>query len=211
MWVESASVCPTLLAFSKLVISGLAYVAPVSTLLKWFPDRPGLAAGVAVCGFGGGAIIGSPLATALFNSVGVGACLLILAAIYFVMMASASRVLRFPPAQEQTSAHADSDATDAHDQTAISVADSSADAHELGLDSGHSSAPAHSSAAAKSSKPDTIDAHASGGGLTLRMALRTRQFYLLWLMLFINISAGISLISQLALMLQVHSFALLQV
>jgi MFS family permease len=44
---------------------GLGYVSPVSTLIKWFPDRPGMATGMAIMGFGGGALIGSPLATNL--------------------------------------------------------------------------------------------------------------------------------------------------
>ena len=44
---------------------GLGYISPVSTLIKWFPDRPGLATGMAIMGFGGGAMIGSPLAIKL--------------------------------------------------------------------------------------------------------------------------------------------------
>ncbi|WP_240319354.1 MFS transporter [Deinococcus wulumuqiensis] len=46
---------------------GLGYISPVSTLMKWFPDRPGLATGMAIMGFGGGALVGSPLGTALMN------------------------------------------------------------------------------------------------------------------------------------------------
>lgn len=46
---------------------GLGYISPVSTLIKWFPDRPGLATGMAIMGFGGGALVGSPLGTALMN------------------------------------------------------------------------------------------------------------------------------------------------
>ncbi len=44
---------------------GLGYISPVSTLIKWFPDRPGLATGLAIMGFGGGAMIGGPLANNL--------------------------------------------------------------------------------------------------------------------------------------------------
>jgi MFS family permease len=57
---------------------GLGYISPVSTLIKWFPDRPGLATGMAIMGFGGGAMIGSPLAIKLMayfkvpTDVGVG-------------------------------------------------------------------------------------------------------------------------------------------
>lgn len=46
---------------------GLGYISPVSTLIKWFPDRPGMATGMAIMGFGGGAMIGSPLAVALMK------------------------------------------------------------------------------------------------------------------------------------------------
>ena len=46
---------------------GLGYISPVSTLIKWFPDRRGMATGMAIMGFGGGAMIGSPLATLLMN------------------------------------------------------------------------------------------------------------------------------------------------
>ncbi len=46
---------------------GLGYISPVSTLIKWFPDRPGLATGMAIMGFGGGAMIGSPLAIKLMS------------------------------------------------------------------------------------------------------------------------------------------------
>jgi MFS family permease len=46
---------------------GLGYISPVSTLIKWFPDRPGMATGMAIMGFGGGAMIASPLAVGLMN------------------------------------------------------------------------------------------------------------------------------------------------
>src|SRR6201998_1013800 len=71
---------------------GLGYISPVSTLIKWFPDRPGLATGMAIMGFGGGAMIGSPLADRLMKyyatstSVGVWETFLTMAAIYFVFM-----------------------------------------------------------------------------------------------------------------------------
>jgi MFS family permease len=48
---------------------GLGYISPVSTLIKWFPDRRGMATGMAIMGFGGGAMIGSPLATMLMNQM----------------------------------------------------------------------------------------------------------------------------------------------
>jgi MFS family permease len=71
---------------------GLGYISPVSTLIKWFPDRRGMATGMAIMGFGGGAMIGSPLADRLMKlyasptSVGVWETFLTLAAIYFVFM-----------------------------------------------------------------------------------------------------------------------------
>src|SRR5690606_7461173 len=51
---------------------GIGYISPVSTLMKWFPDRPGLATGLAIMGFGGGALVASPLSDALMNAYGDG-------------------------------------------------------------------------------------------------------------------------------------------
>jgi MFS family permease len=71
---------------------GLGYISPVSTLVKWFPDRRGMATGMAIMGFGGGAMIGAPLADMLMNtfgtsdSVGVWQTFVAMAAIYFVFM-----------------------------------------------------------------------------------------------------------------------------
>src|SRR3954447_13994376 len=71
---------------------GLGYISPVSTLIKWFPDRRGMATGMAIMGFGGGAMIGAPLANLLMNhfktetSVGVWQTFVTLAVIYFVFM-----------------------------------------------------------------------------------------------------------------------------
>ena len=71
---------------------GLGYISPVSTLIKWFPDRRGMATGMAIMGFGGGAMIGSPLANSLMNtfksptSVGVWQTFVVMAAGYFIYM-----------------------------------------------------------------------------------------------------------------------------
>ena len=71
---------------------GLGYISPVSTLIKWFPDRRGMATGMAIMGFGGGAMIGAPLADLLMNyfktptSVGVWETFVAMGAIYFVFM-----------------------------------------------------------------------------------------------------------------------------
>lgn len=82
---------------------GLGYISPVSTLIKWFPDRRGMATGMAIMGFGGGAMIGSPLATELMKifasptSVGVLQTFLVMAAIYFVFMMGGAMGYRVPP------------------------------------------------------------------------------------------------------------------
>ncbi len=83
---------------------GLGYISPVSTLIKWFPDRRGMATGMAIMGFGGGAMIGSPLADRLMKlyaapsvSVGVLETFLTLAAIYFVFMICGALGYRVPP------------------------------------------------------------------------------------------------------------------
>ncbi|NMG32967.1 MFS transporter [Azoarcus sp. TTM-91] len=82
---------------------GLGYISPVSTLIKWFPDRRGMATGMAIMGFGGGAMIGAPLADKLMNtfatatSVGVWETFLCLAAIYFVFMMAGALGYRVPP------------------------------------------------------------------------------------------------------------------
>ena len=82
---------------------GLGYISPVSTLIKWFPDRRGMATGMAIMGFGGGAMIGSPLAAELMKhfasaqSVGVWQTFIALAVIYFVFMMAGALTYRIPP------------------------------------------------------------------------------------------------------------------
>jgi len=81
---------------------GLGYISPVSTLVKWFPDRRGMATGMAIMGFGGGAMIGAPLADWLMKlyetstSVGVWQTFLTLGAIYFIYMIAGSLGYRLP-------------------------------------------------------------------------------------------------------------------
>jgi MFS family permease len=81
---------------------GLGYISPVSTLIKWFPDRRGMATGMAIMGFGGGAMIGAPLADKLMThyasatSVGVMETFLALAALYFVFMMAGAFGYRVP-------------------------------------------------------------------------------------------------------------------
>jgi MFS family permease len=83
---------------------GLGYISPVSTLIKWFPDRPGMATGMAIMGFGGGAMIGSPLAVSLMDlfasgtDVGVAKTMLVMGALYFALMMFGVMTVRVPPA-----------------------------------------------------------------------------------------------------------------
>ena len=82
---------------------GLGYISPVSTLIKWFPDRPGLATGLAIMGFGGGAMIGGPLATnlmAYFKAHGqefIPLTFLTMGVLYFLFMMYGVFTIRVPP------------------------------------------------------------------------------------------------------------------
>ena len=81
---------------------GIGYISPVSTLIKWFPDRPGMATGLAIMGFGGGAMIGSPLAVSLLGrfgseaSVGVWETMLVMGTLYFFLMMIGVFLVRVP-------------------------------------------------------------------------------------------------------------------
>ena len=81
---------------------GLGYISPVSTLIKWFPDRRGMATGMAIMGFGGGAMIGSPLATDLMKyfststDVGVAPTFVVMGLLYFVFMMAGALTYRVP-------------------------------------------------------------------------------------------------------------------
>jgi MFS family permease len=142
---------------------GLGYISPVSTLIKWFPDRRGMATGMAIMGFGGGAMIGAPLADRLMKhfasptSVGVTEALLVLAAIYFVFMMGGALGYRVPP--------------------------------ENWKPAGWNPDRAH--------KP-LITAHQ----VHLNVAWRTPQFWLLWSVLMLNVSAGIGILSMASPLLQ---------
>ena len=140
---------------------GLGYISPVSTLIKWFPDRRGLATGLAIMGFGGGAMIGSPLAVRLMgwfhtaSGVGVWQTFLCLAAIYFVFMVAGALAYRVPP-----------------------------DGYWP-----HGVARRAGAAAAQNS-------------VGLEAAFRTPQFWLLWGVLCLNVSAGIGVLDLASPMLQ---------
>lgn len=143
---------------------GLGYISPVSTLIKWFPDRRGMATGMAIMGFGGGAMIGSPLATKLMtyfatpDSVGVWQTFVALAAIYFVFMLSGSLGYRVPP---------------------------------VGWKPANWTPPATQKNAMIASRH-----------VHLNNAHKTPQFWLLWLVLCMNVSACIGIIGAAAPMLQ---------
>ncbi|GAA4711684.1 hypothetical protein GCM10023228_16840 [Brevibacillus fulvus] len=132
---------------------GVGYITPVSTLVKWFPDRRGLATGLAIMGFGFASLIASPIMQALIESVGIAGTFYILGIIYFIIMFASAQYLAPPPAgwlpegfQEQ-------------------------------VDAG-----------SKQLKRDLVQ-------LTANEAVKTRRFYLLWLMLFINVTCGIAIIA----------------
>jgi MFS family permease len=143
---------------------GLGYISPVSTLVKWFPDRRGMATGMAIMGFGGGAMIGSPLADILMNhfrtpnSVGVWQTFITMAAIYFVFMLGGAFGYRLPPAGWR---------------------------------------PEDWAPPAPGAKVMMTHGH-----VHLRDAHKTPQFWLIWLVLFLNVSAGIGVIGMASPMLQ---------
>jgi len=142
---------------------GIGYISPVSTLVKWFPDRRGMATGMAIMGFGGGAMIGAPLATELMghfknaSSPGVWQTFLVLAAVYFVAMMVGSFAYRVPPAKWKPEGWAPALVT---------------------------------------------RKFAASGHVHLRQAARTPQFWMIWLVLLMNVSAGIGVLSVASPMLQ---------
>jgi MFS family permease len=142
---------------------GLGYISPVSTLVKWFPDRRGMATGMAIMGFGGGAMIGAPLANMLMNyfktptDVGVWQTFLAMGAIYFFFMMIGAFRYRIPPAGWQPDGW-----------TPPSETKSMITQHHVHLK----------------------DAH------------KTPQFWLIWWVLCLNVSAGIGVIGMASPMLQ---------
>jgi MFS family permease len=142
---------------------GLGYISPVSTLIKWFPDRPGMATGMAIMGFGGGALIGAPLAQSLMDrfksatSAGVSHTFVTMGALYFVFMMFGVLTVRVPPPDFS---------------------------------------PPGYRAPAIPKKLVTTES------VTADRALRTPQFWLLWAVLFLNVTAGIGVLSQASPMIQ---------
>ena len=134
---------------------GLGYIVPLATLIGWFPDKRGLITGIAVAGFGAGALITAPIAERLIATVGVSSTFVVLGIAYFIILALAATVMRKPPEGYMP----------------------------------------------RGFKPSAADGSAALA-LTLRQALGTWQWYGLWLTLFLNTAAGISIISQAAPMAQ---------
>ena len=130
---------------------GFAYIVPVAVLVKWFPDRRGLIAGIAVGGFGAGALITAPVATYLIKIVGVLDTFAYLGAAYLIVTVVTAFFMQNPPEGWRP----------------------------VGW-----------------TPPASQVSQRAGGDYTLTAALRTWQWYALWLLLFLNTFAGISVISQ---------------
>ena len=136
---------------------GLGYISPVSTLVRWFPDRRGMATGMAIMGFGGGAFLAGYLNVYFMDLLGVARTVMALGVTYLIVMLLGARILRRPPAGWQPEGW---------------------------------KAPA---------TPKKMIADSS---VTQSQAVRTVQFYLLWGILFINVTAGIGILAQASPMMQ---------
>jgi MFS family permease len=143
---------------------GLGYISPVSTLIKWFPDRRGMATGMAIMGFGGGAMIGAPLADILMNifrtptSVGVWQTFVAMGVIYFVFMVGGAFGYRLPPPNWRPDGW--------------------------------------------TPPPENAKSMLTKHQVHLRDAHKTPQFWLVWFVLMLNVSAGIGVIGMASPMLQ---------
>jgi MFS family permease len=139
---------------------GLGYITPVSTLIKWFPDHRGMATGIAIMGFGGGAMIASPLSNWLMKQFaspgdpGVSQTFLVLGALYFTVMTCGALGFRVPP-------------------------------------EGYIPREGW-----------TPPKEQTGEWVMPKEAIRTRQFYQLWIVLCFNVTAGIGVLGQASAMIQ---------
>ncbi|PYV54856.1 MAG: MFS transporter [Acidobacteria bacterium] len=136
---------------------GLGYIVPVATLVKWFPDKRGMITGIAVAGFGAGALITAPIASRLIVNVGVLKTFAVLGIAYLVVVVVPALFMKDPPAGYRPEGWQPSEAQ---------------------------------------------KRERAGTDYTLSQALGRWQWYALWAMLFLNTSAGISIISQAAPMAQ---------
>lgn len=147
---------------------GIGYISPVSTLIKWFPDRPGMATGIAIMGFGGGALIASPWSAQMLDSFGsdssgIALAFLVHGLSYAVFMTLGVLLVRVPRGHAPASAVA------------------AAEDPGAGTD-----APAVPEAAPR---------------VSARSAVRTPQFWLLWVVLCTNVTAGIGILEKAAPMI----------
>jgi MFS family permease len=144
---------------------GIGYISPVSTLIKWFPDRPGLATGLAIMGFGGGALIASPLSASLLSTYAdkpedaIVPAFLTLGVLYLVAMSLGAFVVRVPADDWTPEGYTPPTAENAN------------------------------------SMQTTANVTAANG-------IRTPQFWLLWTVLFCNVTAGIGILEQASPMIQ---------
>ncbi|HVU15422.1 MAG TPA: OFA family MFS transporter [Candidatus Didemnitutus sp.] len=142
---------------------GLGYIAPVSTLVKWFPDRPGMATGMAIMGFGSGALVGGPLGVVLMDhfktatSVGVQETFFVMAGLYFVMMNFGALIVRVPAPGWKPDGYV---------------------------------------------APATPQKLVTTANVTVDVAWKTPQFWLLWMVLCTNVTAGIGVLAQASPMAQ---------
>ncbi|HZU89773.1 MAG TPA: OFA family MFS transporter [Stellaceae bacterium] len=142
---------------------GIGYISPVSTLIQWFPDRPGMATGMAIMGFGGGAFIASPLSVWLMHKfsgpthVGVAETFVVLGLVYFCFMMVGAAIVRVPPPGWR---------------------------------------PAGWTPPAQAKKLVTTN------DVYVYEALKTPQFWLIWWVLCLNVTAGIGVLGQASAMSQ---------
>jgi MFS family permease len=142
---------------------GIGYISPVRTLLLWFPDRPGMATGMAIMGFGGGALIGAPLAFALLShfatpaSAGVAQAFVAMGAIYFVMMMFGAFLVRIPAPEWRPAGYV---------------------------------------------PPTEHRRLVTAANVAVDEAIKTPQFYLIWIVLCLNVTAGIGVLGQASAMSQ---------
>jgi OFA family oxalate/formate antiporter-like MFS transporter len=132
---------------------GLGYIVPVATLVKWFPDRRGMITGIAVAGFGAGALVTAPIATRLIERIGLMQTFAVLGVIYLVAVVAAASRMQDPPPGYRPPGWA----------------------------------PSATAAAGRATRD-----------FTLREALSCWQWYGLWILLFLNVTAGIAILSQAA-------------
>jgi MFS family permease len=141
---------------------GLGYISPVSTLIKWFPDRRGMATGLAIMGFGGGALIGTPMADMLMKhfatptSVGVWQTFVVMGIVYFIAMLAGAFAYRLPRSDWKP----------------------------------------------KGWMPPPSTTPTGARGVPVDLAWKTRQFWLLWAVLCLNVSAGIGILGMASPMIQ---------